>query len=157
MMKSTVATPPVPMDILLIEDQDEQVLQVQEALEESKLKNHVVVIKRPMDALVYLRQVFAAGPYDQTNVVPPGLIFLDVDMSDRRGFELLHDLRSDPLLMTIPIVILTDSLEKTDLSCSMNHGVTGYFLKPMEAAQLKKVVRDVEEHWSVLSQAPCAN
>lgn len=145
------------MDILLIEDQDEQVLQVQEALEECKLKNHVIVMKRPMDALVYLRQVMSSGPLDQTNFVPPGLIFLDVDMRNQRGFELLHDLRSDPTLMTIPIVILTDSLEKTDLACSMNHGVTGYFLKPMEASQLKKVVRDVEEHWTVLGQAPCAN
>ena len=156
MMKTSAVTPAVPMDILLIEDQDEQVLQVQEALEECKLKNHVVVLKRPVDALVYLRQALASGPLDEQSM-PPGLIFLDVDMQDKRGFDLLHDLRSDPRLMTIPIVILTASLEQTDLSCSMNHGVTGYFLKPMEAAQLKKVVRDVEEHWTVLAQAPCAN
>ncbi len=156
-MKTTVVTPTLPMDILLIEDEEEQVTMVQEALEDSNLKNRIVVLKRAMDALVYLRQAASASPEQDPGAARPGLILLDVDMKEKRGFDILHDIRTDPVLMTIPVVILTNSLEKTDLNCSMAHGVTGYFLKPMAAAQLKKVIRDVEEHWTVLGQPPCAN
>lgn len=157
-MKGTVQNPSVPMDILLIEDNDEQAVMVKEALDECNLKNQIIVMKKPMEAVQYLRQCAAHDADDNDSATTgPGLIFLDVDMKEKRGFDVLHDLRSDPKLMTIPIVILTDSLDKADLKCSMSHGVTGYFLKPMEAAQLKKVVKDVEEHWTILAQAPCAN
>lgn len=158
MMKGSVLTPSVPMDILLIEDNDEQALMVKEALDDCKLQNQIIVMKRPMEAVQYLRQCVTNDDLNGSErTTEPGLIFLDVDMKEKRGFDVLHDLRSDPKLMTIPIVILTDSLDKADLRCSMSHGVTGYFLKPMEAAQLKKVVKDVEEHWTILAQAPCAN
>jgi len=151
--------PQVPMDILLIEDRDDEIRRVEDAVNTMKLKNRMVVAKNPSEALMYLRQCVAVGPFDEhhQDALGPGLILLDVNLEGHRGLDVLHDLRSDPHLMTIPIVILTDSLEETDLTCTMAHGVTGYFLKPMDAAQLRKVVRDVEEHWTLLAAEPCAN
>jgi CheY-like chemotaxis protein len=152
-------TPRVPMDILLIEDHDEDIHRVEEAVQSLNLENRVVVARNSVEALMYLRQCVAFGPLDEPppGVSEPGLILLDMNLSGRCGLDVLHDLRSDPKLMTIPIVILTNSLDETDLACTMAHGVTGYFLKPMDALQLKKVVRDVEEHWSLLITPPCAN
>jgi CheY-like chemotaxis protein len=154
----TMMTPHVPMDILLIEDEDEEISIIEEAVTETNLSNRMIVARNPGEAMMYLRQCAAVGPMDeQHDVNSPGLILLDVDLEQRRGLDILHDLRSDPKLMTIPIVILTDSLEDTDLNCTMAHGVTGYFLKPMDPDQLKKVVKDVEEHWTLLTTPPCAN
>jgi CheY-like chemotaxis protein len=152
-------TPHVPMDILLIEDREEEISMVEEAVNETRLANRMIVAKNPAEALLYLRQCAAAGPLEEEEppISGPGLILLDVNLSGGHGLDVLHDLRSEPSFMTIPIVILTDSLEETDLECTMAHGVTGYFLKPMDPLQLRKVVKDVEEHWSLLATAPCAN
>jgi CheY-like chemotaxis protein len=151
-------TPHLPMDILLIEDRKEDISMVEQAVTATQLANRVIVAKNSVEAIMYLRQCQSTGPLDeQHEVAGPGLILLDVNMAEHRGLDILHDLRTDEKLMTIPIVILTDSLEETDLACTMAHGVTGYFLKPMDAAQLRKVVKDVEEHWSLLTTAPCAN
>ena len=157
-MSTTTIPPKVPMDILLVEDRDDQISAVETAIEESKLTNRMVVARRPAEALVYLRQCASGGPLDDPEHFDrPGLILLDVNMSDKRGFDILHDLRTDPSLMTIPVVILTDSLEEVDMGCTMAHGVTGYFLKPMDPRQLKKVIKDVEEHWTLLMTPACAN
>jgi CheY-like chemotaxis protein len=155
----TMLTPQIPMDIMLIEDRDDDIGMVEEAINRTQLSNRMIVARNPHEALMYLRQCAAVGPYEEMSDVikTPGLILIDVNMEERRGLDILHDLRSDIHLMTIPIVILTDSLEETDLACTMAHGVTGYFLKPMDAAQLRKVIKDVEEHWSLLTTAPCAN
>jgi CheY-like chemotaxis protein len=156
---SEMIIPHVPMDILLIEDRDEEIRRVEEAVEATRLANRMVVAKNPAEALMYLRQCVAVGPLDEhhQDAFGPGLILLDVNMEGGRGLDVLHDLRTQTELMTIPIVILTDSLEETDLTCTMAHGVTGYFLKPMDAHQLRKVIKDVEEHWSLLNVDPCAN
>ena len=155
----TMLNPHTPMDILLIEDRSEDIQMVEEAISRTKLSNRMIVAKKPAEALMYLRQCVAVGPMDEEEVDHhgPGLILLDVNMEEHSGLDVLHDLRTDPKLMAIPIVILTNSLDETDLACTMAHGVTGYFLKPMDAQQLRKVVKDVEEHWNLLAAAPCAN
>jgi CheY-like chemotaxis protein len=152
-------TPRVPMDILLVEDSDQEISRVEEAIAATRLNNRMVVAHNPVEAMMYLRQCAAVGPMDEgcESFHSPGLILLDVNIEGRRGLDLLHELRTHPHLMTIPVVILTSSLEETDLRCTMAHGVTGYFLKPMDANQLRKVIRDVEEHWSLLLNEPCAN
>jgi len=152
-------TPRVPMDILLVEDSDQEISRVEEAIVATRLNNRMIVAHNPSEAMMYLRQCAAAGPIDVRgeDFRSPGLILLDVNMEGQRGLDLLHELRTHPTLMTIPVVILTSSLEETDLHCTMAHGVTGYFLKPMDAGQLRKVIRDVEEHWSLLTTEPCAN
>jgi response regulator of citrate/malate metabolism len=158
-LRVTTMTPHIPMDILLIEDRDEDIGMVEQAVSQTKLANRMIVAKNTVEALMYLRQCGATGPMDECHdeLTSPGLILLDVTMPDNRGLDLLHELRTDRKLMTIPIVILTDSLDETNLECTMAHGVTGYFLKPMDAGQLRKVVKDVEEHWTLLTTPPCAN
>ncbi len=148
----------VPMDILLIEDRDEAIEMVEGAIQETRLRNRMVVARTHLEALHYLRHTVSFGPFDlEHGLTKPGLILLDINMNGQQGFEVLHEIRTDPKLMTIPVVVLTDNLQESDLAYTISHGVTGYFLKPMDPTQLRKVVRDVEDHWNLLWAAPCAN
>ncbi|MBK6765208.1 MAG: response regulator [bacterium] len=148
----------VPIDILLIEDRDEAIEMVEGAIHETRLRNRMVVARSQIEALHYLRHAAAFGPVDVDHgLSKPGLILLDINMDKQQGFDVLHEIRTDPKLMTIPVVVLTDNLQESDLAYTISHGVTGYFLKPMDPGQLRKVVRDVEDHWNLLWNAPCAN
>lgn len=148
----------VAIDILLIEDRDEAIEMVEGAIAETRLNNRMVVARSQLEALHYLRHAAAYGPLDADHSMSkPGLILLDINMDSQQGFDVLHEIRTDPKLMTIPVVILTDNLAESDLAYTISHGVTGYFLKPMDPGQLRKVVRDVEDHWNLLWNAPCAN
>ena len=148
----------VPIDILLIEDRDEAIEMVEGAIAETRLSNRMVVARSQLEAMHYLRHAAAYGPFDADHSMSkPGLILLDINMDSQQGFDVLHEIRTDPKLMTIPVVILTDNLAESDLAYTISHGVTGYFLKPMDPSQLRKVVRDVEDHWNLLWNAPCAN
>jgi len=149
--------PQVPMDILLIEDQDEEISMVEDAIAETELSNRMVVAKNHGEALTYLRQATANAMQQLDELRRPGLILLDINLHDQQGYDVLHEIKTDPRLMTIPVVILTNTLEEKDLAYTISHGVTGYFLKPMDTGQLRKVVKDVEDHWMVLMTTPCAN
>jgi CheY-like chemotaxis protein len=151
-----MTTPRLPIEILLVEDRDEEIQRIEEAVNETELHNRIMVARNGVEALNYLRHT-ALIDGQKVPDGAPGLILLDVNMRGKRGFDVLHELRSDPKLMTIPIVILTDSLDTTDLACTLAHGVTGYFLKPMDPEQLERVVKDVEEHWSLLLINPSVN
>jgi len=148
----------VPIDILLIEDRDEAIEMVEGAIQETRLRNRMVVARSQLEALHYLRHTTTVTPQDvDQGLNKPGLILLDINMDKQQGFDVLHEIRTDPSLMTIPVVVLTDNLAESDLAYTISHGVTGYFLKPMDPAQLRKVVKDVEDHWNLLWNAPCAN
>ena len=150
-------TPRLPIEILLVEDRDDEIERIERAVNEAELHNRILVARNGVEALNYLRQSAEPNGAVKAGGTTPGLILLDVNMSGKRGFDVLHELRCDPSLMTIPVVILTDSLDTTDLACTLAHGVTGYFLKPMDANQLEQVIKDVEEHWSLLLMDPSAN
>ena len=153
----TMMTPHVPMDILLIEDRDDEISMVEDAIAETELRNRMIVAKNMGEAIAYLKQATAQVASKIPELNRPGLILLDINLHGEQGYDVLHEIKSDPTLMTIPVVVLTDSLEERDLAYTISHGVTGYFLKPMDIGQLRKVVKDVEDHWTVLDTAPCAN
>ncbi|MBU1919969.1 response regulator [bacterium] len=153
----TMSTPHVPMDILLIEDREDEISMVEDAIAETELNNRMVVAKSLGEAIAYLKQTTVEVASRLSELHKPGLILLDINLHEAQGYDILHEIKTDPSLMTIPVVILTDTLEEKDLAFTISHGVTGYFLKPMDIGQLRKVVKDVEDHWTVLTTAPCAN
>lgn len=144
--------PPVPMIIVCASNDENNITNIENCLSSMGEARHLIekIIFSPsfVDTKREIRESII-------NDCQPGLIFIDTQMPD--ALDLLHDLRSNNDLMTIPIVMLTDSLEETDLTCTMAHGVTGYFLKPVEAVQLRKVIRDIEEHFALLATQLCAN
>lgn len=100
-----------------------------------------------IDALEMLRKSKGSG------VSLPDLILLDINMSKMNGIEFLKELRSDPLLSSISVFILTTSADESDRNAAFAYQVAGYFLKPVEPEQIEKTFQVLKDYWS-LNQWP---
>lgn len=132
-MKST--TP-----ILLIDDDIVDAMSVKRALRELAISNPLHVIHHGDQAIEHLR---AAGS------ALPGVILLDLNMPRMNGIEFMQQIRADPQLRRIPVVILTTSREERDRSESFNLGVAGYMVKPIGHEPLVGVMRTIINYWTL--------
>jgi len=137
--------------ILLVEDNAKDIELSLAAFEEQKLANEVVVTRNGAEALDYLyrRGPFAARPEGQ-----PAVVLLDLKMPKVDGMEVLRQVKSDPNLKTLPIVMLTSSREEKDLVRSYQLGVNAYVVKPIDFRQLVDAVKQLGLFWAVLNEAP---
>jgi len=137
--------------ILLVEDNAKDIELSLAAFEEQKLANEVVVTRNGAEALDYLyrRGPFAARPEGQ-----PAVVLLDLKMPKVDGMEVLRQVKSDPNLKTLPIVMLTSSREEKDLVRSYQLGVNAYVVKPIDFRQLLDAVKQLGLFWAVLDEAP---
>lgn len=126
--------------LLLIEDDLVDVMTVKRALRELAVTNPLRVVHNGEQALANLR---TAG---QTM---PGLILLDLNMPRMNGIEFLHQLKEDPTLRRIPVVVLTTSKEEQDRVESFRLGVAGYMVKPVDYRQFVEVMRTVQAYWNL--------
>jgi CheY-like chemotaxis protein len=137
--------------ILLVEDNARDVELSLAAFEEQNLANEVVVARNGAEALDYLyrRGQFATRPEGQ-----PAVVLLDLKMPKVDGMEVLRQVKSDPTLKTLPIVMLTSSREESDLVKSYQLGVNGYVVKPIDFHQLVDAVKQLGLFWAVLNEPP---
>ncbi|PYI82692.1 MAG: two-component system response regulator [Verrucomicrobia bacterium] len=137
--------------ILLVEDNAKDIELSLAAFEEQNLANEVVVTRNGAEALDYLyrRGPFAARPEGQ-----PAVVLLDLKMPKVDGMEVLRQVKSDPELKTLPIVMLTSSREEKDLVRSYQLGVNAYVVKPIDFRQLVDAVKQLGLFWAVLNEAP---
>jgi CheY-like chemotaxis protein len=139
--------------ILMAEDSENDVELSLAALRENHLLNEVVVTRDGAETLDYLyrRNGFAARSGDN-----PALILLDLKMPKVDGLEVLRQIKTDPGLRTIPVVILTSSREEEDLVRSYNLGVNAYVVKPVEFGEFLVAVRTIGAFWAVVNEPPPA-
>lgn len=135
--------------ILLVEDNIPDIELTLAALEESNLANKVVVARDGVEALDYLhcRGKFAGRP-----VGPPAVILLDNSMPRISGLEVLRQIKGDPKLKTIPVVMLTTSKEEPDLVQAYKLGVNSYVVKPVDVQQFVAAVKQVGAFWAILNE-----
>jgi len=127
-----------PLEILLIEDNDADVEILRHTLEQ---ENVVLTLSRARDgdeAIRYLRN---------SNNPRPDLIFLDLNMPHMDGREVLGELRVDPKLDPIPVVVMTSSEEEKDIVRSYNLGAAAYVVKPLKLQDIEEVVRSISKFW----------
>ncbi|HYR60117.1 MAG TPA: response regulator [Nitrospiraceae bacterium] len=141
-----------PIEVLLVEDNEDDIVLIEEAFAEAKLMNVVFKVRDGEDALAYLRQ---EGPY--THRRRPGLVLLDINMPKKNGFEVLQAMKADPLLQSLPVVMLTTSDREDDIVQSYTHGACSYIRKPMSLEQFAHVVNNFELYWTMVSRVPSAN
>lgn len=141
-----------PVDLLLVEDNEDDIVLIEEAFAEAKLMNVIFKVRDGEEALAYLRQ---EGPY--THRRRPGLVLLDINMPKKNGFEVLQAIKADPLLQSLPVVMLTTSDREDDIVRSYTDGACSYIRKPMSLAQFVQVVKDFELYWTMVSRVPPAN
>ena len=135
--------------ILLIEDSDGDILLITQALKKAQVTNGVTVIKDGDKALQFLRK---EGHYQ--DVETPDLILLDINLPRVDGIEVLAEIKNDPLLMSIPVVMLTTSESEKDVINSYNNHANCYIVKPVNFQKFIDVVLLIKEFWISIVKLP---
>lgn len=138
-----------PVQILLVDDDPVDVQLTKEQLAHSKLRNEVMWAKDGVDALAQLRH---EGEYADTAL--PDLILLDLNMPRMDGHQFLNEVKNDPELAPIPIVVVTTSDEDADIVESYRLHANAYVTKPIGLEQMSKVVRAIEGFWFEVVRLP---
>jgi two-component system, chemotaxis family, response regulator Rcp1 len=138
-MKST------PIEILLVEDNAADVRLTREALREGKVRNNLRVARDGEEALAMLRR---------EGEPRPDLILLDLNLPRRDGREVLKEIKSDPSLMTIPVVVLTTSGAEADIVKSYSLHANCYITKPVDLDQFITVVKSIDDFWLTIVKLP---
>jgi CheY-like chemotaxis protein len=137
--------------ILLAEDDPNDIELILAALTEHNLANEVVVARDGVEALDYLYQ---RGQFADRPAGHPVVVLLDLKMPKVDGLEVLRQVKSDPDLKTIPIVVLTSSRQEQDIIESYNLGVNAYVVKPVVFDRFIEVVRQLGLFWVLVNEAP---
>jgi CheY-like chemotaxis protein len=137
--------------ILLVDDNPLDREMALDALQQHKLANDVVTLRDGAEALDYLyrRGEFATRPDEH-----PAVILLDLKMPKVDGLEVLQQIKGDPLLKMIPVVIMTSSREEQDLIKSYALGVNAYVVKPLDFHEFIEAIRLLGSFWAVLNELP---
>ena len=138
-----------PVEILLVEDNEDDILLEQEAVADAKLVNLMYVVRDGEEAMAYLRR---EGKYQNAQL--PGLILLDINMPRKNGFEVLNEMKADPALMHIPVVMLTTSDSEADVVKSYAKGACSFITKPMDFDKFREVIRQFALYWALVVRVP---
>jgi len=141
-----------PITILMADDDPDDRLLAKEAFEESRLKNDLYFVEDGVELLDFLhrRDKFS----DAGSSPKPGLILLDLNMPRKDGREALEEIKSDPCLRRIPIVVLTTSSAEEDIIRSYELGVSAYIRKPVTFEGLTSVIRSTGTFFIEIVELP---
>jgi CheY-like chemotaxis protein len=137
--------------ILLADDNQNDIDLTVMALKESKLANNIQVVNDGVEVLDYLR---LQGKFKGREPGNPIVILLDLKMPRMDGIEVLRDIKSDPDLKTIPVVMVSSSREESDLVQSYKLGVNAYVVKPVNFDQFISAIKQLGTFWAVLNELP---
>jgi len=137
------------IEVLLVEDDPGDVLMTQEAFADNKVKNNLTVVSDGVEALAYLRR---AGTW--ANAPRPDLILLDLNLPRKDGREVLAEIKADPDLRVIPVVVLTTSGAHDDVVGSYRLHANAYVTKPVDFEQFITVVRQIDDFFIGVVQLP---
>jgi CheY-like chemotaxis protein len=137
---------------IVVADDDADDLMIKDAFDESKLGNPVDFVEDGVQLLEYLRR---EGPYAKFAGQPyPGFILLDLNMPRKDGRTVLKEIKGDPVLHRIPIVILTTSKAEEDIIKTYNLGVNSFICKPVSFDKLVDIVKTVGHYWIEIVALP---
>jgi CheY-like chemotaxis protein len=137
------------VDILLVEDDEGDVLITREAFEVHRIRNALHVVSDGDAALQFVQR---QGEYAQAP--RPHLVLLDLNLPRRNGMEVLAELKSDPELSVIPVVVLTTSQAQEDIVRSYALHANAYVTKPVDADSFMNAIRQIDDFFGSLAQLP---
>ena len=138
-----------PIEILLVEDSPSDTELTIEALHEAKVINHLSAVQDGVEAMAFLRR---QGPYAEAP--RPDLILLDLNLPRKDGREVLDELKADPQLRAIPVVVLTTSRAELDVLRAYALHANCYITKPVDFQQFIEVVHNIENFWLTVVTLP---
>ncbi len=139
----------IPIEILLVEDNPADVRLTREALKEEKFLNNLSVVEDGVEAMAFLRR---QGKY--ADAPRPDLILLDLNLPRKDGREVLEEVKADPDLKIIPVVVLTISKADEDVVRSYRLHANCYITKPVDLGQFLKVAKSIQEFWLTIVKLP---
>ena len=139
------------VEILLVEDSVADAEMTQRTLKRRGIANDIAWVKDGAEAMDYLR---CQGAYAHRPQAHPKLVLLDLKMPRMDGLQVLEQMKSDPSLRAIPVVMMTSSREEGDLLTSYNLGVNSYVVKPVNFDEFAETVAQVGMYWMIANQAP---
>jgi CheY-like chemotaxis protein len=143
--------PASPITILLADDDPDDRMMAREALLESRLTNPLATVADGEELLDYL---YGRGAYAETKPPRPGIILLDLNMPKKDGREALKEIKSDPALRRIPVVVLTTSKAEEDILRTYDLGVNSFITKPVTFEQLVDVMKSLGKYWLEIVELP---
>jgi two-component system, chemotaxis family, response regulator Rcp1 len=141
-----------PVEILLVEDNPGDVRLTREALKEAKVHNNLSVVGDGVEAMAFLRRQGSCGSAPR-----PDIVLLDLNLPKKDGREVLAEVKSDPDLRRIPVVILTTSKAEEDILKTYDLHANCFVTKPVDFEQFIKVVQSIEGFWLTIVQLPGTN
>ena len=138
-----------PIDILMVEDSLDDIEITMEALKNTKINNNLVSVRDGVEAMALLRK---EGEYE--DAARPDLILLDLNMPRMDGRQVLEQIKSDPDLQKIPVVVLTTSEAEEDVLKAYELHANCYITKPVGLEQFAKVVTSIEDFWFSVVRLP---
>jgi CheY-like chemotaxis protein len=137
--------------ILLVEDCPLDAEMTLKALASQNLADEVVHLRDGVEALDFL---YGRGQFPDRSQGKPTVVLLDLKMPKVNGLEVLRQIKSDPQLKTIPVVVMTSSRESRDLQAAYQLGVNAYVVKPLKFPQFVQAIEQVGAFWAVLNEPP---
>jgi CheY-like chemotaxis protein len=137
------------VQILLVEDNPGDVGLVQEAFNEGRLLHNLHVAKDGVEAIRFLRR---EGQYG--DAPSPDLILLDLNLPKKDGREVLDEIKNDPTLMEIPVIVLTTSDDEADVHRAYHLHANCYLTKPVDMEDFIRKIRGIEDFWLTLVRLP---
>lgn len=146
---------PRTVTILMADDSEDDRLMARDALNESFVINDLREVEDGEQLMDYLHR---RGAYSDPKSSPrPGLILLDLNMPRKSGQEALAEIRADPRLRRIPVIVLTTSDDERDIVCSYDLGVSSFITKPVTFAGLVEVMKAFGKYWIEIVAIPNAD
>jgi CheY-like chemotaxis protein len=138
--------------ILMVDDDPDDRLLFKEACEEVRLRNPLEFLENGEQLVDFLKR---RGSYaDRKDEPYPGIILLDLNMPLKDGREALEEVKADPELRHIPIIVLTTSKDEDDILSSYGLGASSYIVKPISLDRLMRVVNSIGEYWVEIVEVP---
>jgi len=138
-----------PINILLVEDNEGDILLTKEALLEGELLNDLQVVRDGWEALQYLDK-----KEKYSSALTPDLILLDINLPKMNGHEVLKKIKSNDKISQIPVIILSTSCSKNDINLCYKNQANCYISKPVDANDFSKVISSIENFWLTTVKLP---
>jgi CheY-like chemotaxis protein len=137
------------ISVLLVEDDPGDVMLVREAFAADKVRNTLSVVSDGVEAMRFVR-----GEGEYAGMAPPDLVLLDLNLPRKSGAEVLAEIKGDPALSTIPVVVLTTSQAEEDVLRSYEMHANAYVTKPVDFDRFGEIVRQIDEFFVGIVRLP---
>jgi CheY-like chemotaxis protein len=138
-----------PIQILLVEDNPDDILLTKEAIGDARIANELSAVTDGEAAMAFLRQ-----EGEHAGAALPDIVILDLNLPKKDGREVLREIREDPALTKLPVIVLSTSGAEEDISGAYAEHVNAYIQKPVDFDEFVRVVRSMEEFWLSIVKLP---